>query len=318
MPIQMSVFEVFAALIFVASSGLLFNKRFRDNGFLLAVAGIIALVATYYLTRAIAEDVLRNSATRQAATQLAPTQTVAPILSTLKIDQPSGGPRTEELPLGQTSGTWKYDKATVREGLLSALFDRPVATTAVYRNGELVKSRSSGDVAAMDGIDAVTILHTPSDVGTAITDQGQAGTTRIVIFSADSSFGCEFLSHSNKLSVYWSPQFDYIVVLDRALYYDANENSVEFDLLRVDGDKVSHVANLWLKGVLPSKELPMWNDDVGQAAFKIDVVRSNRRDIAPGAIIKIIWAPPQLVLQNGGHKETIDHPYSSVQTEQCW
>jgi hypothetical protein len=46
----MPIVEIVAALLFVGSSGLFFNERFRKNRVLIAGAGIIALVSTYFLT----------------------------------------------------------------------------------------------------------------------------------------------------------------------------------------------------------------------------------------------------------------------------
>jgi peptidoglycan hydrolase-like protein with peptidoglycan-binding domain len=52
--------EIIPAILFVLSSGLLFNKRFRENGVLLFFAGSIALVASYFLFDEIANRLIRN------------------------------------------------------------------------------------------------------------------------------------------------------------------------------------------------------------------------------------------------------------------
>jgi hypothetical protein len=49
--------EFIAAILFVLSSGLLFQKRFRENAFLLVVAGVIGLVSSYFLIETIGEDI---------------------------------------------------------------------------------------------------------------------------------------------------------------------------------------------------------------------------------------------------------------------
>lgn len=53
----MYLWDIIAALLFLGSSGLLFQQRFRENVPLVIVAGVIALVATYYLTRDVARDI---------------------------------------------------------------------------------------------------------------------------------------------------------------------------------------------------------------------------------------------------------------------
>lgn len=56
----MYVLDVIAALFFVASAGLLFNERFRKNIFLVILAGLLALASTYYLTKEIVREVVRE------------------------------------------------------------------------------------------------------------------------------------------------------------------------------------------------------------------------------------------------------------------
>ncbi len=48
------LFEPIAAVLFVCSSGILFGNRFRDNKFLNAMTGVIALFSTYFLIAQLA------------------------------------------------------------------------------------------------------------------------------------------------------------------------------------------------------------------------------------------------------------------------
>jgi hypothetical protein len=50
--------EVIAAMLFVGSTGLLFNERFRSNHFLVFCAASIALVSTYLLTEQIVRQIV--------------------------------------------------------------------------------------------------------------------------------------------------------------------------------------------------------------------------------------------------------------------
>jgi TPR repeat protein len=50
--------DVLAAILFVSSSGLLFNKKFRENPALLIAAGLLALPATYFTIDAIVTHIL--------------------------------------------------------------------------------------------------------------------------------------------------------------------------------------------------------------------------------------------------------------------
>jgi hypothetical protein len=43
------ILDMLAAIIFVASSGLLFNERFRKNLFLLFLASLLAMTSTFFL-----------------------------------------------------------------------------------------------------------------------------------------------------------------------------------------------------------------------------------------------------------------------------
>ncbi len=62
----MRIFEIIPALIFVLSSGLLFNKRFRENQVLVGVAGLIALVASYFLFEEVMNRVVKSHLEKQA------------------------------------------------------------------------------------------------------------------------------------------------------------------------------------------------------------------------------------------------------------
>jgi hypothetical protein len=66
----MAIFlDIVAALLFVGSSGLLFNARFRENAFLVICAGLIALASTYFLTRQIVEEVVDEMISERLAKQ---------------------------------------------------------------------------------------------------------------------------------------------------------------------------------------------------------------------------------------------------------
>jgi hypothetical protein len=62
----MFAFEWIAAFLFVASSGLLFNSRFRQHTILSVIAGIIALVSTYFLTREIVDESIASYESRHS------------------------------------------------------------------------------------------------------------------------------------------------------------------------------------------------------------------------------------------------------------
>jgi hypothetical protein len=49
---------IFAGILFVGSSGMLFNERFRSNKWLVLIAGCIALISTYLLTVQLVDLVL--------------------------------------------------------------------------------------------------------------------------------------------------------------------------------------------------------------------------------------------------------------------
>jgi|SRR5208337_3785262 len=51
----MILLDIIAAILFILSSGVLFNQKFRDNAFLVIMAGVIAIVSTYFLGEQILE-----------------------------------------------------------------------------------------------------------------------------------------------------------------------------------------------------------------------------------------------------------------------
>jgi hypothetical protein len=55
---MLTLATVISALLFVLSSGLLFNERFRNNKWLMTVAGLLALVASYFLLEQIVDAVV--------------------------------------------------------------------------------------------------------------------------------------------------------------------------------------------------------------------------------------------------------------------
>jgi tetratricopeptide (TPR) repeat protein len=81
----MLVEDLIAAFLFVASSGLLFNKKFRDNGLLLVCAGLIALGSTYFLTRQIVDEVVSE----RLQSQSEPTPTGHPTITSPQTTTPS-------------------------------------------------------------------------------------------------------------------------------------------------------------------------------------------------------------------------------------
>ena len=56
----MLALDAIAALLFVGSAGVLFNDKFRKSKFLAACAGLIALASTYFLTKEIVREVVRE------------------------------------------------------------------------------------------------------------------------------------------------------------------------------------------------------------------------------------------------------------------
>lgn len=66
-----TLLELFAGLMFVASSGIFFQERFRKNWLLVACAGAIALLSTYFLTVELTERIV-NQRLDQSGTQSEP------------------------------------------------------------------------------------------------------------------------------------------------------------------------------------------------------------------------------------------------------
>jgi hypothetical protein len=64
----MRIFEIIPAVIFVLSSGLLFNTRFRENQFLVIIAGAIALVASYFLFEEVTKRIVLSQMEKQQET----------------------------------------------------------------------------------------------------------------------------------------------------------------------------------------------------------------------------------------------------------
>jgi len=63
----MALFDIIAAIIFVLTSTILFNGRFRENRFLVLCAGAVALVSTYYLTRQLVDQLISERLPRQTS-----------------------------------------------------------------------------------------------------------------------------------------------------------------------------------------------------------------------------------------------------------
>lgn len=64
----MFLFELIPALLFVLSSGLLFQDRFRENRFMVAFASVVALVASYFLFEQITDRMWPKVEAKQAST----------------------------------------------------------------------------------------------------------------------------------------------------------------------------------------------------------------------------------------------------------
>jgi hypothetical protein len=54
----MTVATIITAILFVLSSGLLFNERYRHNKTLMTISGILALIASYFLLEQMIEVVV--------------------------------------------------------------------------------------------------------------------------------------------------------------------------------------------------------------------------------------------------------------------
>lgn len=61
------VVEFIAGILFIASSGVLFNERFRRNRYLVGAAAIIGLISTYFLTEQLIDRMLTQRIEQQTA-----------------------------------------------------------------------------------------------------------------------------------------------------------------------------------------------------------------------------------------------------------
>jgi hypothetical protein len=68
----MILIEVIAGLLFVATSGLLFNERFRRNRYLVIAAAILALISTYFLFEQVVSRAIKERLESETAEQSAP------------------------------------------------------------------------------------------------------------------------------------------------------------------------------------------------------------------------------------------------------
>ncbi|GEM_PF-6995484 len=78
----MWIVDIIAAVLFVGSSGILFNERYRKNIYLVVAAGVIALFATYLMTRELVIQIVKETMALQSSSGTTPTQKQAPSTST--------------------------------------------------------------------------------------------------------------------------------------------------------------------------------------------------------------------------------------------
>jgi hypothetical protein len=91
----MLAIEAVAAVLFVASSGLLFNERFRRNRYLVVAAAVIALASTYFLTEQLIDRALSRRLDRTASES-----TVSePEVATASPNSDSGSPPEPVAPV---------------------------------------------------------------------------------------------------------------------------------------------------------------------------------------------------------------------------
>jgi ketosteroid isomerase-like protein len=102
------LYDVIAALLFVCSSGLLFNERFRSSRALVLIAGVIALVSTYYLTKQIVDDefnvLMANKGNIAASPPLSPPASAATAGDSgtgEAMSPPAGAPAQQAEPVSQ-------------------------------------------------------------------------------------------------------------------------------------------------------------------------------------------------------------------------
>lgn len=78
----MIVFEILAALLFIGSSGVLFNAKFRTNVFLVTCTGLIAIISTCFLMKETVELVVNEEISKRLSNggqdEKLPVQTTAP------------------------------------------------------------------------------------------------------------------------------------------------------------------------------------------------------------------------------------------------
>lgn len=67
--------EFIFALLFVASSGILFNERFRRNTVLISIVGLIAIISSYFLTVQIINSVVDKRILGASVNERAPNET---------------------------------------------------------------------------------------------------------------------------------------------------------------------------------------------------------------------------------------------------
>ena len=83
---------VIEGILFVLSSGLLFNERFRSNIFLIGIAGSLALVSSYLLIQQLAGP----RASQQLMQQPTPAKSQQPGVGKWIINDPSPVPGGED------------------------------------------------------------------------------------------------------------------------------------------------------------------------------------------------------------------------------
>ena len=87
----MAPVEFIPAILFVLSSGLLFNQQFRENIVLVTIAGLIGLVSSYYLIVQITNDVVHRQL-QEAQTQGNGALPTGPSTNQTKADPVSDNP----------------------------------------------------------------------------------------------------------------------------------------------------------------------------------------------------------------------------------
>ncbi len=102
----MWLWDVLAAALFVASSGLLFNKRYRENVYLLTLAGLVALVATYLMTKDIVTRIVDERLAAQTSAHSGGTVSPGSAPSDTSVRASPGGDNSSaERPSGPLRAT---------------------------------------------------------------------------------------------------------------------------------------------------------------------------------------------------------------------